>query len=153
MSEEKDEKSWNELWRKLETPDPIDGDDRARDPRTAAATAWMKAAWGALECPAPPVARRGRRLRFPPALAAVAALVLALLGALAFQQGNSGSRPPVHEIARDLGATEDATGTETAKVAVGRRVTASGEIELKKGRLRLLLVSPTPNPPEDPEEN
>lgn len=136
------------LWSRLE-PDAIDdGDDRSRDPRTEAAMAWMRAAWTAIEAPAARAAApviplsSARRRSISPALAAVAALLLAILSVVAFHQEATVEETPGARA--EIGAAPAPVPTES----ITSRITPTGDFELKKGRVRLVLVKAETRTPE-----
>ncbi|MCB9832940.1 MAG: hypothetical protein H6807_10720 [Planctomycetes bacterium] len=151
MTEEREIRRLRQLWQRLEAPEAVDDGAASRDPETEAALVMLRGAWAALEAPKPPDRLvRPERPGPSPILAAVAAVVTALLTALAF--GDRSPGPDFREATRAAvvdTATETATNAEVETGPVVRtRALDDGVLEIKRGRLRLLLV-----PARDHDEN
>lgn len=132
-------------WSELEAPEP---DAAQADPQTLAALGWMRGAWAELEAPAlpeslqrppaqpgpvqdRPAPARGLRARSQELLALAAALVTALvLGALQ-QRASRSTRSIETPLA---GVTAQLEPVQVTPLG-------DGELELRRGRVRLVLIN------------
>lgn len=136
-------------WSELEAPEP---EAAQADPETLAALGWMRAAWAELEAPAlskgtqrptilpepvldGPAPGPNLRARSKELLALAAALVTALvLGALQ-QRASRSTRPIETPLA---GVTAQLEPVQVTPLG-------DGELELRRGRVRLVLINTNTN--------
>ena len=143
------------LWQSVSSPSFEDADEKSSDDETQACIDWMKEAF---ESVAPPpyvaVERPTFMSRWGRGLAAAAAIILAFTAAWAFHSNNAQRSKP-SDGARAVASSGNERPKSTAEIKASGAMTSTvlerGEIQLTKGRVRLILVRPTENKSTDEE--
>lgn len=135
-----------DLYRRLQPP-PLADDLAGADPETARVVGWMQGAWRGLTPPralAPGRTRSRRSVRLVPRARIAAAAAAVLLAAATLWRALSGSHlgsAPDH--LAQVPAREPARGVEVIDVR-------PDQVELRSGPVRLLLLDPPPESPDEP---